>query len=340
MKRFFTAFLSFVLALSCCFAAYAAPKSEVGAALESSVEFAFDGNYSKNGYNADTSKYLYILALSGADVSAFLQDYFSDVFARLDSGGLTDPGTIGMAAEIARIAGRKDEHARLLAPLENTSAAVSSPYNYYYAAAAAKNAGLDDAARAYAEAMAQYYVPGEGTDFWNGYGTSPDDLAMFILTELAAGERAELVSDAFALLEAYRTDGGYSNYGANADSTALALAAYSAAGSTQKAHDACRLLLSNFYDEETGGFAADYDEYYATADAVFALSLYLPLAEDEPQEETSAEKPGKEEASPSADGSSGGEKSPKTGAPLVWAAAAAAALSSAFIISKRRGVSE
>ena len=53
-------------------------------------------------------------------------------------------------------------------------------------------------------------------------------------------------------------------------------------GSTQKAHDACRLLLSNFYDEETGGFAADYDEYYATADAVFALSLYLPLAEDDP----------------------------------------------------------
>ncbi len=65
---------------------------------------------------------------------------------------------------------------------------------------------------------------GAGTDFWGGWGTSADDLSVFIITlSTYYEEYTAYIEDALTLLKAYNTDAGYDNYGANANSTALAL---------------------------------------------------------------------------------------------------------------------
>lgn len=292
MKKFTAALLCVMLVICTSVTAFGATKSDVKQKTETAVAFAFDGNYSKNGYDVSASKNLYILARSGADISAYTDAYFKSVSEAAQAGTLTDPGTIGMAVCIAKAAGIDPENAggvNLADALNSADVSmVSSPYNYFYAIEAAKALGLDDTVKALSDTLAKYYTVGTGTDFWSGYGTSPDDLAMFILAMETAGEYEDYVQDAFNILETFATPEGYSNYGANADSTALALAAYCAAGNTEKANEIYDILINNFYDSETGGFKADYDEYYATADAVFALSFYMPLAEADVTENTTA----------------------------------------------------
>ena len=100
-------------------------------------------------------------------------------------------------------------------------------YTYMYATDIAFLLDLDALGKQLCDAVAAKYTKGVGTDFWSGYGTSPDDLAVFIITLSAYyDEYEELIEDAVTLLKSYNTDAGYDNYGANANSTALALAAY------------------------------------------------------------------------------------------------------------------
>lgn len=350
MKKITAALLCVMLVICTSVTAFGATKNDVKEKTDTAVSFAFDGNYSKGGYNVSDSKNLYILARSGADISAFTEDYFISVSEAAEAGTLTDAGIIGMAASIAGFAGKDPENAGgvdLIAALKNADlSAMSSPYNYFYAIEAAKNNGLDDTVTALCDALAQYYTPGVGTDFWNGYGTSPDDLAMFILSIETAGAYEEYTKDAFNILETFATPQGYSNYGANADSTALALAAYSAAGNAEKADEIYDILTKNFYDAETGGFKADYDEYYATADAVFALSFYLPLADDAaPQESTTAAEEttaGSQQSTTAGQNKDSGKTSPYTGvqtAPALCAAAFAAVLG-CVLIKRKSGASK
>ena len=154
-----------------------------------------------------------------------------------------------------------------------------------------------------------------------------------------AGAYEEYTEDAFKLLETYYTESGYSNYGANADSTALALAAYSLAGNTEKAGAVYDILIKNFYDTETGGFKADYDEYYATADAVFALSFYMPIAEEDKQESTTApETTTQAQTTTAADSnnSDASKKSPATGVEIAPAIGAAAVALMAFAAAAKK----
>lgn len=350
MKKITAALLCVMLVICTSVTAFGATKNDVKEKTQTAVSFAFDGNYSKNGYEVSASKNLYILARSGTDISGFTDDYFRSVSEAAESGTLTDAGIIGMAASIADFAGTDPENAGgvdLVAALKNADlSAISSPYNYFYAIEAAKNNGLDSTVTALCDTLAQYYTPGVGTDFWNGYGTSPDDLAMFILAMETAGAYEEYTEDAFHILETFATPQGYSNYGANADSTALALAAYSAAGNAEKADGIYDILIENFYDAETGGFKADYDEYYATADAVFALGFYLPLAEDdEPQESTTAADETttvSQQAATAVQNKDTGKTSPYTGvqtAPALCAAAFAVILGS-VLIKRKTGASK
>ena len=336
MKKITAALLCVMLVISTSVTAFGATKNDVKEKIDTAVAFAFDGNYSKNGYDVSASKNLYILAQSGADISAFATDYFKSVSDAAAAGTLTDAGVIGMAVTIAdpeNINGTD-----LTNMLNNADpGAVSTPYNYFYAIEAAVNHGMKDTAAAFSNALAKYYIPGTGTDFWNGYGTSPDDLAMFILAMKTAGAYTEYTKDAFEILETFATPDGYSNYGANADSTALALAAYAAAGNTEQADDIYDILIKNYYDPETGGFLADYDEYYATADAVFALRFYLPLADDAaPQESTTGNHETTTESSSAQQNKDTGAKSPNTGISVFPAAGAAVfALAAGGLLVKR-----
>lgn len=342
MKKFTAALLCVMLVICTSVTAFGATKSDVKQKTDTAVAFAFDGNYSKNGYDVSTSKNLYILARSGADISAYTDAYFKSVSQAAKDSKLTDPGTIGMAVCIAKAAGVDPENAdgvNLADALKSADVSVvSSPYNYFYAIEAAKALGLDDTVKALSDALAKYYTVGTGTDFWSGYGTSPDDLAMFILAMKTAGAYEEYTEDAFKLLETYYTENGYSNYGANADSTALALAAYSAAGNTEKANAVYDILIKNFYDAQTGGFKADYDEYYATADAVFALSFYMPLAEEGGQESTTAPETTTQAETTTAENknSDSSTKSPATGAEIMPAVGAAAVAFMAILATAKK----
>ena len=69
MKKITAALLCVMLVISTSVTAFGATKNDVKEKIETAVAFAFDGNYSKNGYDVSASKNLYILAQSGADIS-------------------------------------------------------------------------------------------------------------------------------------------------------------------------------------------------------------------------------------------------------------------------------
>ncbi len=129
------------------------------------------------------------------------------------------------------------------------------------------------------DTMVSKYTMGAGTDFWGGWGTSADDLSVFIITLSNYYDKyTAYIEDALTLLKAYNTDAGYDNYGANANSTALALSAYASVDDEKSAEDAYNKLML-FYNKETGGFNSNYDDVLATKDAIFGLSYYWLLAD-------------------------------------------------------------
>lgn len=143
------------------------------------------------------------------------------------------------------------------------------------------------------------YKMGEGPDFWGGYGASADDLGAF-LTALApyAEDYQTYIDDAVELLEKYVSDDGYTSWGtANADSTAMALMAYSALNDKDKA-DKAYDLLCKFESDTTGVFTYGGEvNAYATKDALTALNYYTDhligryvFDPDEPETETTTKK--------------------------------------------------
>lgn len=283
MKKFLAAFLSVMIVMCASVTAFGATKSDVNKVVNTSVAYAFDGKYSQGGYTIANAKNFYILTKSGADVSAYKEAFFASAKDAAHAGTLTDVGTLGEIITIADKLGMNPENidgVNYVEMLKNADPANygASPYNYLFAAEAASAHGLTDAADAFCGKMIGFYTIGTGTDFWGGYGTSADDLAMFLITlKYGSGDYSQYTNDAFALLENTYSADGYVNYTPSADSTALALAAYSAYGNKTKADDVYKLLIDKFYDGTTGGFKADYDPYYATADAVLHLHIIFRL---------------------------------------------------------------
>lgn len=353
MKKVLSALLAVILVLSASQTVFGATKNDARKVIDSSVAFAFDGEYSKDGYSVNNAKNFYTLIKSGADVSAYKKGYLNSVKEALESGTLTGLLNLGLTVcNLSALGESTDSFAgfNLNEMLESADPADCSynPYAYYYAVQAAVTAGLDETEKALCAELVKYYTPGIGTDFWSGYGTSADDLAMFILSLMPLkADYSEYISDAFTLLEGYYTDEGYTNYGANADSTALALAAYSADGNKAKADSVYNLLIANFYDAATGGFKSDYDEYYATADAVFGISVYLPLADNSApggndstsggkQPTANSASSDKENTTASSTKQNTDKKSPQTGASYTAVFPAALALGAALLVLKKR----
>ena len=296
MRKVLATLLAVMLIMTASITAFGATKSDVEAKIKSSVAFAIEGNYGQDGYRAGNSKYFLMYLKAGEDAEKYGEAYLASVKNALDNGTLFGVGSLGTVLSVFDQLGvdaSDFEGYNVVEMFEKTDVTENefSPYNYVYAAEAAATYGLDEYGKALCDQLATYYVFGEGTDFWGGWGMSPDDLAMFVLGLAPyAADYAEYIEDALEMLETYDSDEGYiSSWGeVNADSTALALAAYSAVGNKEMA-DAAYEKLMLFFDEETGGFTASYDEYYATADAIFGMEYYLPIADKDPEPETPSE---------------------------------------------------
>jgi LPXTG-motif cell wall-anchored protein len=299
MKKVLAMLLAVMLVISTSITAFGADFEDVMDRIDSGVKYAFDGNYSKNGYDVNSSKNFNILVKSFADTEKYESAYKQSVKKALDEGTLTG-GNLALAIENLAYIGEdvEDFEGYNLVKLFTSTDVTAYSYNAYYYTYAIETASLlgeDDYAKKLCDQYLTYYTMGTGTDFWGGYGTSPDDLAMFVIgIGNYADDYKTYVDDALTLLETYYTDDGYSNYGANADSTALALGAYSVVENKEKA-DSVYELLEKFYDESTGGYKSDYDSYYSTADAVYGLEYYLYLADfdfsyEDPTEEDTTSK--------------------------------------------------
>ncbi|MGN1328431.1 MAG: fibronectin type III domain-containing protein [Eubacterium sp.] len=155
-----------------------------------------------------------------------------------------------------------------------------NPYYYRVTLAGAEKAklGKDFTKQVCDSFVSTYYKKGKGLDW---YGFSCDNTCQFVVAMASYyNDYKEVVDDALALIETYKTDGGYfsnAEYSkdANADSTALALAAYSAMGNIEKA-EAVYADLCKFESKTAGIFTYDGEEnLYATKDALFGLETFL-----------------------------------------------------------------
>lgn len=164
-----------------------------------------------------------------------------------------------------------------------TNKTVSNPYFYRCIVEACKAIGNDDLAKALIDQMSKSYTVGSGFDYW---GVSCDNTAMYAssIASYKAQYQANF-NDAVNVVSKYKkTKGYYSDdkytTSENADSTAYAMMAYSAAGDFDKAYEAYQ-LLKNFESKNNGVFmAADWktgilgENKLATADALRALSYF------------------------------------------------------------------
>lgn len=285
MRKVLATLLAVMLIMTASITAFGATKSDVEAKIKSSVAYVLDGDYGKDGYNVENAKYFLMYLKAGEDADKYEEDYLASVKTALDNGTLAGVGSLGVTLSVMDCLGvdASDFEGYDVAQLfEATDVTENeySPYNYVYATEAAAAYGLDEYGKALCEQVKSYYKMGEGTDFFGGYGTSPDDLAMFILGLAPyADDYGEYIDDAFDLLETYNSDEGYVSWGeANASSTALAMAAYSVLGNREKADEACDKLML-FYSEKTGGFNASYNDYITTADAIFGMEYYMNVSD-------------------------------------------------------------
>lgn len=289
MKKLVAGLLAFVMAVMTTVTVFGATvtSKDVEEKLNSSIAYAFDGNYGVGGYDCSKSKNFNTYLKGMGNFLPYQSAYETSVLDEFNGGTISDE-TLAIALQNLLLMGEAEDYIALVDKFLATPATSYSGYYLTYACETANMLAEADLVEAICVEMASKYTMGVGTDFWGGYGTSADDLAMFIICLSLSGEDyTSYLNDAKTLLQGYYTANGYDNWGANADSTALALSAYVCLDDDEKADEAYKLLIDNFYDSTTGGFTSAYDPYYATADAVYGMSFYysyLLSREDDPVE--------------------------------------------------------
>ncbi|MDY4698969.1 fibronectin type III domain-containing protein [Eubacterium coprostanoligenes] len=163
-----------------------------------------------------------------------------------------------------------------------TNKNVSNPYFYRCIVEACKTIGNDKLARDLIDQMSKSYKVGSGLDNW---GYSCDNTSVYVATVAPYKAYYQTnYNDALKLIADYKKNKGYcyqTTFEENANSTAMALMAYSAAGDFNKAYEAYQLLKNFESDKNNGVFmAADWktgamtENQLATADALRALSYF------------------------------------------------------------------
>lgn len=163
-----------------------------------------------------------------------------------------------------------------------TNKNVSNPYFYRCIVEACKAIGSDKLARDLIDQMSKSYTAGSGFDY---YGFSCDNTSIYAATVAPYKAYYQTnYNDALKLIASYKKNKGYcyqTTFEESANSTAMALMAYSAAGDFDKAYEAYQ-LLKNFESKNNNGvfMAADWktgamtENQLATADALRALSYF------------------------------------------------------------------
>lgn len=163
-----------------------------------------------------------------------------------------------------------------------TNKNVSNPYFYRCIVEACKAIGNDELAKTLIDQMSKSYKVGSGLDNW---GYSCDNTSVYVATVAPYKAYYQTnYNDALKLIAGYKKNKGYcyqTTFEENANSTAMALMAYSAAGDFDKAYEAYQLLKNFESDKNNGVFmAADWntgamtENQLATADALRALSYF------------------------------------------------------------------
>lgn len=343
MKKFASVIVAMLFVFSFAFSAFAAEKSDVEAKIESSVKYGYSGCFDEHGISVyDSSSYLAYLKSGDENALDYKDEYIKSVQELLveDETAFDDICTLALVIQVYDLLG--EESSSFAEKFEALKAGKGeNPFTYSYAVETAKALGKDELAKSICDYMIEnYYTLGVGTDFWGGWGTSADDLSVFILALSNYGEDyAEYIEDAVNLLETFACETGYGYGGAgNADSTAFALAAYSSIGNKKMADKAYTSLLS-FFNEETGGFDGEWDSELSTRNAVFGLEYYLEIADENGAEKPESKPPvDKEDTKPNGSENDGAEKSPATGGTSLGIAASLAAASAAIIAVKKKSI--
>lgn len=345
MKKIMSALAAFALVLLFAFSAFAAEKSDVKEKIDSSVKYGFDGAFDENGITAyDAGTYIVYLKSGDEGALAYKNDYIKSVKVMQsdDEHFFNDICNLALVIQIYDALG--EDTAEFKEMFKNAFPdEFNNPYVYPYAVETAVKLGETDLAKSICDYMIEnYYTLGEGTDFWGGWGTSADDLSVFILTLSSfSKDYSEYIQDAVKLVETFagKTGYGYDGEG-NADSTAYVLAAYSSLGNKKMADKAYDLLLG-FFNSETGGFEGEWDSALSTRNAVFGLEYYLTVADDSGVNESETKPSTDEEAAkPNDSKSDDEEKSPATGAAGVGVAIVLAASSITLLIAKKENQTE
>ncbi len=349
MKKVISSILALMLVMSLALTAFAADKSDVKSKIDSSIKYAFDGKFAVNGYGAKDSKNLLMHRKSGADVSKFKDAYVSSVKQWLDEGkGKSDIVTLAMIidnldayeVDTKNFEGYNLQEMLTSYDLNN----YYNPFGVYYVTEAAHRLGFDDFGKKLAnDFVKKYYKLGSGTDFWNGFGMSADDIGAFVLGVAPyKADFKEYIDDALKLADNFKSEGGYgvTADSPNVDSTAMILAAYSAVGNKEKADEVYNILVK-YYDDSFGGFTSENNAYISTSNAVLALEYYYDFLNEQnnngenevvpPTVDKNDKEDSKEENLDKSD------KSPATGATTAYLAISALALSlGATVALKKR----
>ena len=163
-----------------------------------------------------------------------------------------------------------------------TNKTVSNPYFYRCIVEACKAIGNDELAKTLIDQMSKSYTAGSG---FNYYEFSCDNTSVYATTVAPYKDYCQTnYNDALKLIASYKKNKGYcyqTKFEENANSTAMALMAYSAAGDFDKAYEAYQLLKNFESDKNNGVFmATDWntgklaENASATMDVLRALSYF------------------------------------------------------------------
>lgn len=237
---------------------------------------------------------------SGADVSKYKDAFVASVKENLDANkaklcynNVVSPAYYGAtfkAFDALNVDKTSFNGYNLVSSFEAIDISLTSDnvYTYGYAIDAAKALGNETLALTLCDKLVSNYTMGSGLDNW---GFSCDNNGFFVL-QLAPyyNEYKEYIDDALSLIANYKKENGYYSdeqyvTDANADSTAAALAAYSAVGDMDKAKEAYDFLCA-FESKDTPG---EYTNSFGSYDALIGFENYYKALKAEEDSTTTTQ---------------------------------------------------
>ncbi len=243
----------------------------------------------KESFTVEESYILADLIRSGYKADKFAKGFADSVKENLDSNSgklligenkTEDLGLYGAVITVFKALGYNPSDFNgydLVKALNETDIEDARPHQYHYEYAIAEA----ESTRAKAlidDFTAKHYSMGNGMENW---GYSCDNTCKFLIAIAPyAEDYKQYVDDAKAVIKTFLLEkGAYCdpiwNSTANADSTALSMAAFASVGDLDTAFSYYRLLIENYESNNTGVFTLDGEENsYATTDGLYALTRF------------------------------------------------------------------